>query len=567
MDVANGVFPNKEAILRAMGFSEFPTRVDVLQLLYYIISNSCWFNDILMRYMPNYQRDLIMGVMLDPNLTIDAALGHNLTLEAGLHSLHNVGADTPFFASSFYSHDRYLQCALMEYNKLFRYMQHCSNKGLWLDCFCGELRVFLYDDSVSVENLSELRPFSAPTCGEVCEKSTTSEEKLEDFPEVFVSLNKQKIRDILKTRSCLSFYKNDILDNIHLLRRSDTSHDKSDIEYSNNSTSPVRDPSGVSTLVELFEANIPELEDVSVATAEKYLLTTKDKVRSCLFNLQDNFVDKLRQQIQYYEYIAESAYEKVKRYRTLRENMEGLKSKLENLQKYKLMDDLNMRAVEFCAPHLSYFSKNVDSSYTSQQVGVEKITNFEHDQRSSEKFGQRANLSTTNFEHDQRSSEKFGYGPICFSDEKFYKHIPIGTPKFVVKGEPARVWNVSMLPTELICIISSYVGEDVLKSVREISIMNRFFPTARDDVVALLKQWRKVDLTNYSYQVFLRYRVNFERNRYRRISVTKSTKKEVLIENILDGNFKLTFYEFLRDVFILSRILNSRRRGRRTRRN
>ena len=36
MDVANGVFPNKEAILRAMGFSEFPTRVDVLQLLYYI---------------------------------------------------------------------------------------------------------------------------------------------------------------------------------------------------------------------------------------------------------------------------------------------------------------------------------------------------------------------------------------------------------------------------------------------------------------------------------------------------------------------------------------------------
>ena len=542
-NVANEVFPNKEAILRAMGFSEFPTRVDVLQMLYYIITNSCWYNDILMRYMPNYRQDLLVGFMLDPNLTINAALGNNLTLEAGLHSLHDNSADTPFFASSFYSYDRYLRCALIEYNKLFRYMKHCSNKGLCLDYFCGELRVFLYDDSVSVENNSiRVDTLRAPSVHSYPTGILPAgEEKLEDLSdvlrtsnnegrspelfEVFVSLNKQKIRDILKTRSSLLFYKNEILDNIDVFR-SEISNDEPDFEFSN-----VETPFWVS--------------QTNLSTPE-------------LFTLQDNVVDTLRQKIQYYEHIAESSYKKVLHYRMLKKNMEGLKSKLENLQQYKLIDDLNMRTVEFCAPHLSYWSQpNSRGSFASAQRGGVCSNNS---QRASVPYS----ILTTNSGGHRTSPDEFGYGPICFSDEKFFKHIPIGIPQFVVKGEPARVFNVSMLPTELIRIISYYVGEDVLESVRQISIMNRFFPTARDDVMALLKQWRNVDLTNYYCQVFLRYRMNFERNRYRRISVTKSTKKDVLIENILDGNFKLTFYEFLRDVFILSRILNSRRRVRRT---
>ena len=42
----HGGFPNKETILSAMGFSEVPTTVDISHALYFIICNSCWFNDI-----------------------------------------------------------------------------------------------------------------------------------------------------------------------------------------------------------------------------------------------------------------------------------------------------------------------------------------------------------------------------------------------------------------------------------------------------------------------------------------------------------------------------------------
>jgi hypothetical protein len=150
-----------------------------------------------------------------------------------------------------------------------------------------------------------------------------------------------------------------------------------------------------------------------------------------------------------------------------------------------------------------------------------------------------------------------GYGPICVSHDRFYNKIPIFTPIFAV-GAVGAVGgtNISMLPTELLCIISSFIGDDLLESVRRKCIADRFFPNARDDATAMLKLWRKVDLLYYSQQVFLRYNINFERNRWRRISIPKTAKKKALIENILAGKFKLSFYEFLRDVFILTRILN-----------
>ena len=641
VNVANGFFPNKEAILLAMGFTELPVQPGVLQMLYYIISNSCWFDDILLRYMPKYRQDLMLGFMMDPHLTIGAVFpngGPNLTHEV---------FDNPYFSNSFYSYDRYLQCALIEYNKLLRYMYHCTNKGLSLDNFCGELRVCLVSEEKSPNSgkcsptekgastlVSELRsqpcatergaedglrpslgtsllvdlfepnltPEVASLRSDKLRFSINSEEEFDVLrtsnnegrsPELFepinseedfyvISLNKQKIRSIMKTRSTLLFYKNEILKILDIIKSNyclddfteenfegvDFSHAKSVEKNTNNEGRiPVRDPSTSLRDVEDFSVAIVRRplrastgSDQGSLWADKNLLTTKVEDRSetpqhptrvetptgsltegmlggrhqrCLLpkvsltkgvstlvelfvNLRRPDVGTLHQHIQHFENIIESANKKLKHLRMLQKNSEDLELNLENLQKYKLIDDLNMRSVEFCAPHLSYWSH---------------------------------------------------YGPICFSEEKFYKHIPIGAPQFVVKGEPSRMFNVSMLPTELIRIISSYVGDDVLESVRRKSIMDRFFPTARDDVMTLLKQWRKADLINYYHQVFLRYRINFERNRWRRIPVFKTSKKDVLIENILDGNFKLTFYDFLRDVFILSRILNSRRRVRRTTRN
>jgi hypothetical protein len=66
---------------------------------------------------------------------------------------------------------------------------------------------------------------------------------------------------------------------------------------------------------------------------------------------------------------------------------------------------------------------------------------------------------------------------------------------------------------------------------------------------------------NYSNN-FLKYTFNIERNQWRRKTIRKSSKKVDIIENIIEGKFKLTFYDFLRDVFIVTKILNCRKYGR-----
>jgi hypothetical protein len=121
---------------------------------------------------------------------------------------------------------------------------------------------------------------------------------------------------------------------------------------------------------------------------------------------------------------------------------------------------------------------------------------------------------------------------------------------------------VSRLPYELIDVIRSYVGEDYLESVRQTCIMERYFISGRDDVMVLLKKWRNIDLLKFSEQVFLKYTFNIERNQWRRKTIRKSSKKVDIIENIIEGKFKLTFYDFLRDVFIVTKILNCRKYGR-----
>ena len=431
MAETNGIFPNKDAILRAMGFSEFPVQTGILQTLYCIISNSCWFDDIMMRYMPRYHHDILLGAILDPSIN--------------LIEMIQSGPENLFFSSSFYSYDRYMRCALIEYNKLLRYMTHCSVKGLGLNNFCGELEVSLCGGAADV-------------VGEP----------------LFLSLNKQKIRHILRTRNSLLIYKDQIRKIIGELKT-----------YRGGRGEP-----------EVF-------------------LGTVDFV----WDGEGGVPDQLHQRICCLGNIVETVHKRLEDYRALQKKLEDLKMYLENLQKYKLIDDLNMRAVEFCLPHLSYRGC---------------IGNF----------------------------GEGGYGPICVSGDRFYNKIPIFTPKFAVVVVGGT--NISMLPTELLRIISSFIGDDLLESVRRKCIMDRFFPNARDDATAMLKLWRKVDLFHYSQQVFLRYHINLERNRWRRIYISKTAKKEVLIDHIIEGKFKLTFYDFLRDVFILTRILNSRRRVRRT---
>ena len=427
----HGGFPNKETILSAMGFSEVPTTVDISHALYFIICNSCWFNDIQNIYMPNLHNDLIIHLISEPDIA---------------------ETDHSFFSDPFYSYDRYLRCALIEYQKLSRYISHSVAKGCELDYFDGELSIFVDEDEEPVS----------------------------------IHFNKQKTRCITRTRNVLLSLKNKIREQQETIQ---------------SSRQFLQDLGSES----LF-AFTPS--DFSVREDNATFLSPKENVL-------------LHTHIQYLEKVIHSANLRLEQCQFVQTTEENFKINLENLQKNKLMDDLNMRAVEFCYPHLSY-----SSSYHSTGT----------------------------------------YGPISFSDSHFHRNIPVFFPQFVRKIGGYSHDIMSKLPTELLDIVASFVGTEVLEHVRQKCVMDRYFSRGRDDVVDLLKKWRNADLLRFSRHVYLEYDINFERCRWRRILNWRTSKKVEIIEMLVSGKFKLTFFDFLRDVFILTRILISRRVGSRSRR-
>jgi len=451
MDITiHNIFPDKDAILSAMGFHELPIQLGVRQTLHGIITNSRWYDDIQRRYMPNFQHEYLMTFLANPDDDESAVIEH------------------PFFSNPLYSYDRYLSCALIEYNKLLRYIYHCVNKVDLHGC-SGQLEVLLCKPSAYV----------------VLDIDEEEDEEDEEF--VFVSLNKHKIRSISRTRTSLLHHKNKIRELLSILK----SYPAETVEQ---------------------QCPIHHVRDSLVCDENKDGKDGKDYVESLFIDYR-----RLHQHIHSLELMIDTAKLKLAHYQLLENTQLDLKQHLDKIQKYKIMDDLNMRAVEFCAPHLTYLS-----SYNS------------------------------------------GYGPIRYSDPRFYNTIPCFYPRFALR-EPANAAGASFLlrlPDDLLRHIASFIGEDRLESVRRKCIMDRYFPNPRDDLVACLKKWRNCDLTHYSGQVFLRYRINFDRFRWRRTPLWKTGKKDDLIDNLLEGKQKLSFYEFLRDIFILTRILTSRRRGR-----
>ena len=191
----------------------------------------------------------------------------------------------------------------------------------------------------------------------------------------------------------------------------------------------------------------------------------------------------------------------------------------------KLIDDLNMRTVEFCLPELLYFpSRKLDHLIAEE------------------------------------SASKAGHSNPRLLVELFYQNSP-----YFVRNVNHR--KNMVLPDDLMRFIQSFIGEEVLHYARRKCTMDRYFPNGRDDVVKMLKQWRNIDLIKFSEHVYLRYNVNYDRKRWRRISLRKSCNKTSLIENLLSCNYRCTFFDFLRDVYFLTRILNSKRGYRKGRTN
>lgn len=457
-------FPTRTTILAHMGFSEMPIINGVSRMLYLIIYNSLWFNDICNRYMPDYKKYFLMTTIFD--LSDDYSTTTTI---------------------SDYSYQRYLHCALLEYSKLSRYVLHCASRGLDLDFFAGDFHIVL------------------PPCFSTVNFEENNDNVIDidnDYVSVFVPFNKRKIRSIRRTRMSLLHYRNKIREQVELLQSSEM------------------------MLHEMCQNNIggkPPGSTDDQMTYDKFEYAEK-----CTFlvkrNISEEYEEYLHTYIHQLENDMDSMKHRLELCRTIQSTHVELKKNLENLQKYKLIDDLHMRSIEFCMPGLVYFN---EYGQISSSVSI-----------------------------DQPSDIKVIIQKIPICSPRFRKKTGVleNLEKMVV------VDMMSILPEVLVDHIYSFIGNDTLENVRKKCVMDRYFPDGRDDVFKLLKTWRNKDLTHFSKQVFLCYDFNFHHKQWKRVDIRKSSNKTALIEHILRCQFSLTFYEFLRDVFILSKILHDRRR-------
>jgi len=132
--------------------------------------------------------------------------------------------------------------------------------------------------------------------------------------------------------------------------------------------------------------------------------------------------------------------------------------------------------------------------------------------------------------------------------------------------------TIRNMPDEIMSIIRSYVGEEFIENIRQYSITESYFRTPPSTIQAkhiknsiedMLKKWRIIDIQSYSKQTFIRYDIDNQSFKWRRRSLRTTSSKSEAINYVLRGTHKHTFYEFQRDIIILSKILSENKANRR----
>jgi len=123
---------------------------------------------------------------------------------------------------------------------------------------------------------------------------------------------------------------------------------------------------------------------------------------------------------------------------------------------------------------------------------------------------------------------------------------------------------VSRLPQDMVLNIKEYIGISYLEDLRKYSVSMRYFPNKKNDLLDMLRTWRKKDLRNYMRKIFLHYSFHYKDIRSLDstlyvMPVLSYMKKNDIINVILTGTYKGTFYELHRDVWFLTRFLKERR--------
>lgn len=137
-----------------------------------------------------------------------------------------------------------------------------------------------------------------------------------------------------------------------------------------------------------------------------------------------------------------------------------------------------------------------------------------------------------------------------------------------VKSLKFKCNRVDKLPEDVISHIRGFIGEEFLSGVRKRCISRRYFMNGKEDLKSLLKTWKVKHLLQYMNHAYLLYDVrpnDILNGRSYKLHIKRSSSKSMLIDYILKGIYKSSFYELQRDVYIISSILKSSRSSRKPR--
>jgi hypothetical protein len=103
--------------------------------------------------------------------------------------------------------------------------------------------------------------------------------------------------------------------------------------------------------------------------------------------------------------------------------------------------------------------------------------------------------------------------------------------------------KVNNLPSDIINVITEYIGEDNLNKIRQRCIHNKYFPNGREDMITTIKSWKKEEIYNYGQQTFLKYNINTDCRtyRFRTVWIVRSWSKDKMVEHITRNSMIYSF--------------------------
>jgi hypothetical protein len=134
-----------------------------------------------------------------------------------------------------------------------------------------------------------------------------------------------------------------------------------------------------------------------------------------------------------------------------------------------------------------------------------------------------------------------------------------------VKTLKFKCSRVDRLPGDIISHIRGFIGEEFLSDVRKRCISRLYFPNGKEDLKPLLNTWKVKHLLKYMSHSYLLYDVrpnDILNGRSYKLHIKRSSNKSTLIDYILKGVYKSSFYELQRDIYIISSILKTSRKPR-----